>query len=384
MIHRLTFQNYKPFKEQQELDLKPLTILIGKNSSGKSAVAKLPVLIEGSLKGEYQQPILLFDKRIDHGAEFKDLIFERNRLGRLELGMINDNESLDVIIGAGTGTKDLPQILEWKLSKSINHKGTITKKDFNSSFKGFQLKSNDPKEQIESLVFSVDYFGPFRIQPDRDLRLENLSPITQVGFPKNNAYQLLIQDSLTTEQTLIQKVSDWYKRNFEGWGVRVNGDIAPIYHVELTRNIGPTNINIVDAGQGMSQALPLVVRALMPTEKDTLIVMEQPELHLHPAAHGDLAELFVNSLTEGSKRYLIETHSQNFVLRLRRLIAQGTLKPNDLALYFVDFDEESGTSNLKPIKVDELGEVDFWPEKIFNESLDEVLAIRRAQKNKQK
>lgn len=55
----------------------------------------------------------------------------------------------------------------------------------------------------------------------------------------------------------------------------------------------------------------------------TLIVVEEPETHLHPAAHGDLAERFVDSFIEDSnKRYLIETHSQNFVLRLRRLIAE--------------------------------------------------------------
>lgn len=380
MIQKLTFKNYKPFKDQQELDLKPITVLIGKNSSGKSAVAKLPALIESSLKGEHQQPILLLNKGIDHGVEFIDLIFGKNRLGKLELGVHNDNESLNVIIGSSTGTKDFPKILNWRFSKQSHN----TEKDDLCTYNGFILNTNSENEQIESLFFNVDYLGPFRIQPQRDWRLENFSPITEVGFPSNNAYQLLIQDSLTTEQTLINKVSEWYKLNFEGWGIRVNEDTAPIYHIELIRNVEPTNINLVDAGQGMSQALPLVVRALMPVKKDTLIVMEQPELHLHPAAHGDLAELFVDSLSDGSKRYLIETHSQNFVLRLRRLVAQGKLKPDDLAIYFVDFDEESGTSNLKPIKVDELGEVDIWPENIFNESLDEVLAIRRAQKKKQK
>jgi predicted ATPase len=151
--------------------------------------------------------------------------------------------------------------------------------------------------------------------------------------------------------------------------------------IELTRDSGRINVNLKDVGEGMSQALPLVTCAMMPADKDTLIIMEQPELHLHPSAHGALAQLFAESTKEQkSKRYLIETHSQNFVLRLRRLIAEGSLSPDDMALYFVDFDEENHVSNLKAITIDNQGEVDFWPDNIFNEGLDEVLAIRRAQR----
>jgi predicted ATPase len=376
MIHKITFKNYKPFKELQELELKPITVLIGKNSSGKSAVAKLPAYIENSLNGDYYGPLLLETDYVDLGAEFKDLVFSKTRTGFIELGMFGKNESLNVVVGSGS--KDLPQVFDWKFLKF----GSTVNLGLNDKYKGFIPQTKNTELSFKEIYLNVDYFGPFRDLPQRDIRLKIFSPIDKIGFPRDSAYQVLIQDSQTTERKLIQKVSDWYKQNFEGWGIRVNEDTAPIFHIELTRNIGPTNINIVDAGQGMSQALPLIVRALMPTEKDTLIVMEQPELHLHPAAHGDLAELFVDSLIEGSKRYLIETHSQNFVLRLRRLVAKGILKPNDLALYFVDFEEESGTSNLRPIKVDKYGEVDFWPENIFNESLDEVLAIRRAQKNR--
>ena len=380
MINKLTFKNYKPFKEQQELELKQITVLIGKNSSGKSAVAKLPTLIENSLKGDFYGPLLLENDDIELGAEFKDLVFGRTRTGFVEFGMHSGNEVLNVVVGSGTGTKDLPQVFEWRLQ---NQYGSF-EMDMNEKYKGFILQSKKPEFMIRNITLNVDYFGPFRIQPERQYSRKISTKIEKVGVTGEYAYQLLIQNVLSIEKSLIEKVSDWYKKNFEGWGIKINEDLAPFYQIELTRNKGALNINIVDVGQGMSQALPLVVRALMPTVEDTLIIIEQPELHLHPAAHGELAELFVDSLKEGSKRYLIETHSQNFVLRLRRLIADGTLNHNDFALYFVDFDEETGTSNLKPIIVDELGEVDFWPENIFNESLDEVLAIRRAQKGKQR
>mgnify|MGYP000411420810 FL=1 len=67
------------------------------------------------------------------------------------------------------------------------------------------------------------------------------------------------------------------------------------------------------------------------------------------------------------------------MLRLRRLIAEGKLVPDDLALYYVDFNEENNESELKRIIIDENGNVDYWPEGIFSESLDETIGIRTAQ-----
>lgn len=378
MLNKITFKNYKPFKDKQELNLKPITILIGKNSSGKSAIAKLPTLIENSLTGDFSGPLLLENKGVELGAEFKDLVFGRTRTGFLEFGLHSENEQLDVVIGSGTGTKDLPQIFSWEL---INQFGDFKKDDINK-FNGIILQSDDDHHSLKGLNLNVDYIGPFRELPQRGFANRTTAKIEKVGVKGEWAYELLIQDALTTEKFLIEKVSKWYENNFEGWGIKVNEDKAPFYQIELTRNEGGLNINMRDVGQGMSQALPLVIRAFMPVLEEVLIIIEQPELHLHPAAHGDLAQLFVESLAKGQKSYLIETHSQNFVLRLRRLVAEGILNKNDLAIYFVDFDGETGISKLIPINVDETGEVDLWPENIFNESLDEALAIRKAQKRR--
>ena len=118
----------------------------------------------------------------------------------------------------------------------------------------------------------------------------------------------------------------------------------------------------------------------MNVAEKTLIIIEEPETHLHPAAHGSLAERFVDSyLEDKNKNYLIETHSQNFVLRMRRLVAEGKIKPDDLAIYYVDFDENE--SFLTEIKVDELGGVESWPTGIFGETSIETRAIYNAQLN---
>ena len=143
---------------------------------------------------------------------------------------------------------------------------------------------------------------------------------------------------------------------------------------------GNLKINISQVGMGISQVLPLIIRAYKPCDSETLIIVEEPESHLHPYAHAEVAQLFCDSLSiDKNKKYLIETHSQNFVLRIRRLIAEKKLNPNDLALYYVDFNEENNESELKRIIVSDTGKVDFWPEGIFSESLEETIGIRTAQ-----
>lgn len=209
-----------------------------------------------------------------------------------------------------------------------------------------------------------------------------------VGVKGENVYSILIEDALTTPKNLIKSVSNFYKKNFEGWSIRVNQDNAPPYQIELEKD--NLRINLKEVGFGMIHALPLVVQSLMPEKEEMLVIIEEPELHLHPAAHGNLAQLFAESLKDKNKRYLIETHSQNFILRLRRLIAQDDLDKEQVVIYYVDFDEDTTASTLTRINIDELGKPRneegeiYWPKNVFSETLDETSAIRTAQLDKQR
>lgn len=186
---------------------------------------------------------------------------------------------------------------------------------------------------------------------------------------------------MSTDKKYFSQISNFIKNKFEGWelSIEVDGgrkDKPAIIYLE-NKNL---KINVSQVGMGISQVLPLIIRAYKPCDAKTLIIVEEPESHLHPFAHAQIAQLFFDSLLiDKNKKYLIETHSQNFVLRLRRLIAEGKLVPDDLALYYVDFNEENNESELKRIIIDENGNVDYWPEGIFSESLDETIGIRTAQ-----
>jgi AAA15 family ATPase/GTPase len=375
MIKKIAFKNYKSFKDWQELEIKPMTVLIGKNSSGKSAIAKLLALIEYSLKGESESPLKLtgYDNGVELGAEFEDLIYGRSRTGKLELELNDNDKKLSLVIGT---EKEIPKIFSWAYNG-------IEKLGFDNTFKGFHLETLSKELLIDELSLNIDYIGPFRLSPPREFSDFNLNAeVNKVGYRGEGAYSLLLQDGMTTLAPLVSKVNQWYEENFEGWGIQVNKDLSPFFQMEITRKKNAININLKDVGQGMSQALPLVVKAFTPIKQEELSAMEQPELHLHPAAHGNLGELFVKSLEDQNRFYLIETHSQNFILRLRRLIAEKKYKwftPDKFALYFVDFNETLCTSSIRRIFINQNGDVDFWPTNIFSETLDEVVALRTAQ-----
>jgi predicted ATPase len=139
-------------------------------------------------------------------------------------------------------------------------------------------------------------------------------------------------------------------------------------------------VNIVDVGHGMSQVLPIIVRNFINAgASNSIDIIEQPELHLHPGAHANLAELFVNTVKRESSSFVIETHSENFILRIRNLVAKGSISKNDVQIYWVEDDERPG-SQLVKIDLDDNGDVSFWPSGVFSESLLEASQLRKAQR----
>jgi predicted ATPase len=188
---------------------------------------------------------------------------------------------------------------------------------------------------------------------------------------------------LEKKDKLYEKVGEWYKEYFDGWELIVDDTSKkPLIQILLSKN--DTEVNIMDVGQGMNQALPLVVRANVADRPDSIIVLEQPELHLHPAAHGDLAELFAKSAKENNQTFIIETHSENIILRLRKLIVENDFgfTKDDLIIYWIE-DAELKGKELREITVDEEGVLSDWTEGVFNEGMKEILEMQKALRRKE-
>ena len=400
MISQINFRNYKLFKKKQILEIKPLTILIGKNNTGKSAILKLPTLLDGSLSGRFSQPFELNNNDVKIANEYKDIVYGRNNrevefeiLQKKHISDIEyDNLKVEIFID-----ENKPIIENWKCNNIFdltkldenNYQNNKINKVQETFFEGINLKRIEfvddllPKEDffpLPNFVLNTDFIGAIRQEALK--HYEYSSNISEKsGIDGSKLYDFLIDDYMSTDKKYFSQISNFIKNKFEGWelSIEVDGgrkDKPAIIYLE-NKNL---KINVSQVGMGISQVLPLIIRAYKPCDAKTLIIVEEPESHLHPFAHAQIAQLFFDSLLiDKNKKYLIETHSQNFVLRLRRLIAEGKLVPDDLALYYVDFNEENNESELKRIIIDENGNVDYWPEGIFSESLDETIGIRTAQ-----
>ncbi len=397
MITKITFENYKAFSEKQEIEIKPITILIGKNSSGKSAVSKLFPLFENSLSNNQNEPLLLSNSNVELGSEFRDLVYAKNPPFEIEFSLnFNSGTTILVrIIKPDYSTSNVLRISKWQYSNDNTNiqltynpqkKTYVDEKqtEYNCKFLGFVpteiISKNTGKNlcktiNLTDLSISVDYIGPFRILPPNTFVLTGEQNYNKVGIRGENSYKILGNSKLN-KTDLITEVGNWYKNNFDGWILDIEDKREPYLEVILKKTEN-YNVNISHVGQGMSQALPLVVRAFMKT-LPSFIVLEQPELHLHPAAHADLAELFANSAINKKHKYIIETHSENILLRLRKLIVDenSNLSSDDVVIYWIDIEDDE--HYIDKITIDEYGELSDWPTGVFNENVEEIMEIKKA------
>ena len=344
MITHIEFENYRVFKHKQQFDIKPVTIVFGKNNSGKTALLKLPALVENLFKAIQSGSVSPNNNGIQLFDEYRDLVYGR----------------------AANETKISVSFEDGQV-ESISFHVDIDKLVFNSN----NLSNTHP-------MTNVDYIGPIRlIKPDRDVRTTN-DEIVLSGIDGANMYQVLLRDAVSEKREVASSVAQWYRDTFDGWYVDVDKSLQPVYNIVMRHDAG-LKVPIRDCGTGIIQSLPIVVRACCPCQEPTLIVLEEPETHLNPSAHASLGQLIAESAkTDKNKKYLIETHSHTFILRLQRMLAEGKLTVDDVAIYFVHFDEQVGSSSLQKVDIKTDGSIPNWPEGMFAEVLQEVMAINNA------
>ncbi len=229
---------------------------------------------------------------------------------------------------------------------------------------------------VDELLSGVEFIGPFRSKAERIYALSGESPST-VGVRGDKAIDLVISDYLARgkrRKGVAQKVSVWLQ----------NAEIAQLIqpriisprHVEIqvSHFLSGEYENLADVGYGCSQILPILAAGFSRPSGSTLII-EQPELHLHPKAQAELGT-FVLDVANRGLQLLIETHSEHLLLRLQSHVAAGKLRPEDVAVYYVYTDkvEHRKKARLLPLGNDGLFK-EKWPEGFFPERLIEAKRI---------
>lgn len=138
---------------------------------------------------------------------------------------------------------------------------------------------------------------------------------------------------------------------------------------------------LTDVGFGVSQVLP-VVTLLQYVPEGSTVILEQPEIHLHPLAQANLADVIINAAQHRRVQVVLESHSEHLLLRLQRRIAEQEISADDIKLYFCT--APKGQSQLRPLKLDLFGQITNWPENFLGDAFGETYAAEKARLKRMK
>jgi predicted ATPase len=113
-----------------------------------------------------------------------------------------------------------------------------------------------------------------------------------------------------------------------------------------------------------------VITLLQYVPEGSTVVLEQPEIHLHPLAQAALADVIIQAATHRKVQVILESHSEHLLLRLQRRIAQKSVSAKDIKLYFCD--APRGVSTLTPLALDLFGNILNWPDKFMGDAFGET------------
>jgi len=230
-----------------------------------------------------------------------------------------------------------------------------------------------------SLVFdNLKYIAPIRERIPR-YGIMGTMPFSELGPSGQNLMRVLSTSEALEfrRKSVLNELNYWlgnkFKllRNIHVETVDAAGTIRTLIGDERK---GMKHINLASMGFGISQLVPVVVHVVLLPESGCLLV-EQPEIHLHPSAQADLADLFIENIKH-NRQFIIETHSEHFLLRLRRRVAEGRIKPGKVKILFVE--KVRGLTKVKQASLQSNGHFVEWPSGFFEEGYKEALAIAQA------
>jgi hypothetical protein len=385
-LRSLAFAGYRSFAARspaapgrplQRLQLAPLTILLGKNNSGKSTAARLLHHVLLALGDDKKDPFPMTGGGQTYGQSFRDVQHGGTFFNPLDLevDICSDDGAQTTFaaqlnLSSDSADARVPNVLICRLGGEEFAVEGRPIKGLLPDVKG----ARDWREGARQLLEASCHLGPLRDSVQPGYIVNQGAQDESLPTSHEAVAQLLLADS-----ELRVAVGDWMAENLEGWRVEVQRSLG---NFNLMARRARRETNLADAGQGIQQVLPVAVlccwRKLGRGAVPFLDIIEQPELHLHDAAHAALGDLLLSAVVAGHGNLVVETHSESLVLRVRRRIAEGTLSPDQVALVYVEDTGEG--SSLRPIPLQPDGEIAWWPEGVFSESFVEVKAIRRAQR----
>jgi AAA ATPase domain/Protein of unknown function (DUF3696) len=443
MFTQLRIQNFKAWKDTENIPLAPLTVFFGPNSSGKTSLLQFLLLLKQTAQSPDRKQVLNFGGSrsfIDFGV-WPEMVFGGDPTRGLHFGLKWEVPKVPRREGRALGSATMEfeaeigptstapigvrefQYLVVNLPKprgdafNIRIRHDEAKRVYEMSVGGKEgsgpwlealsapnrfyglpdelskearLLGDDLELELELQLDSTRYLGPLRLASERRYTWSGEAP-ADVGFSGENTFAAL----LAAQGHLLQPAGEREPISFgvllakwlvqmellESFEAKLMVPEERLYRVLVRTPRSSRQVNLADVGFGVSQVLPVLVQLLY-AEPHTTLMFEQPEIHLHPRVQSELADLFIEAIQmrqDGKPRgiqCLVESHSEHFLRRIQRRIAEGTLAPDQTALYFCNPGPDGST--IEKLKLDEYGNISNWPENFFGDEVGDLAAMTKA------
>ena len=432
MITHIQMQNFKSWKDSREVKLAPLTGFFGTNSSGKSSLLQMLLLLkqtagrdniiffgsDNSLVnlGNFREVIHAHNPQASLGLEFgcklrepylmdfsmKDGFQSRSKLDRFTFRTVVCEEEGKLIVeslyyvGSNVRTRivwdkhgvpdenkpfqDATQLAERDVK---NCYGMPTpKKELESEITWNQNFLRQFSSAFEVLFSHIHYLGPTRVHPQRHYHWERTHP-KEIDLWGNKAVDALLSARVRQltiahnggSSSIEERISTWLQKMELAHSFQLvpKGSLEDNnYEIRIRKTPNSAEVTLADVGYGVGDLFPLLVHCCYVPEGSTLI-LEQPGIHLHPMAQAQLADLFLEVIAERNLQILVESHSEHLLTRLQRRIAEKQIDQDDVALYFCR--NTDGVSTIEGLEVTESGDIKNWPENFFGDVMGDMFAM---------
>jgi predicted ATPase len=445
MLSNLSLENFKPWKRVADMRLAPITGLFGSNSSGKTSILQLLLMLKQSVESSDRNQVLNLGNQMSlvELGTMPDIAYNHTRPGSLQwklswtlpaelkiqdptdrpLAVLFKDDKIAFaceVIEDKSGLLRVEQMSYWFAKQEFRYqwRAVLAYELTAEGPGGFELKrsSGYPEylpppvkcygfpDQVKSyyqnagfladlaletakFFENVYYLGPLREYPKRQYLWGGFGP-ADVGTRGEKVVEALLASRQGKDRTRLGKgkarhtveecAAHWLKELhlIHDFQVQLLEEKGLLYQVFVKKSADSSPVLITDVGFGISQILPVIVLCYyVPT--GSTIILEQPEIHLHPAVQAGLADVLINAVQVRDVQIIVESHSEHLLRRLQRRIAEEKLKADEVALYFCEYRKDQ--SELVPLEVDTLGNIKNWPKDFFGDEVGELAEMTRAQ-----
>lgn len=408
-ITRLTVAGFKSINSELSIQVKPLTVLAGGNSSGKSSLIQPLLMMKQTIEAPYDPgPLLLYgtNVRFTSSDQFLTKTASETSLQKLAIGVeINSDESVtSTFVKSRSGVeldrmkidskgkisifaeKMDPTAISAAAPKEFEDIVTSMSKElkisprwgverercfFSFVLKGFSGKSErillrggplSPVFQIQNHLAGIIHVPGLRGNPERTY------PVTAIGGEYPGVFQNYVASLIHRWQSKHDNKLTRLGKDLEALGLTWKVAAHRLDDVQVELRVGRLPglrkggardlVSIADVGFGVSQTMPVLV-ALLAARPEQLVYIEEPEIHLHPKAQASLAGIFLRAANRGV-RVIVETHSSIFLRKLQALVASHPEYSKIVALHWFDRDA-NGFTKVSSAELDKNGAFGAWP-----------------------